>query len=290
MKRKIQDWKKSEVENLSKLMENNEIIGLCSLDKVRTSQIQTLRKRFRGDIVFKCSKNNLIRLALKKSAKVKPNLEKLEEHLQGSNLLIFTNINPFKVSILFQQNKVKLPARAGDIAINDIIIPEGNTGIPPGPVISEFSEMGLPNKIEGGSIWITKDTVIVKKGQPVSDKIASLLSKLGIKPMEGTLNLKAAYESGLIHLTDVLKIDLESIKSEINYATSAAFNLALNSGYPIPEILPSLLSRAILEAKNLMFSALLFEKETIPLILSKCHNQALALTSKLEEKGLPSAA
>ena len=289
MNRKVQDWKKSEVKNLKTLMENNKTVALCSLHKVRASQIQELRKKFRNEVILKCVKNNLVRLALKEGAKAKPTLGKLEDHIGGSSLLVLSNTNPFKLSFQFQKNKVSLSARAGDIAINDVVIPEGNTGIPPGPVISEFSEMGLPNKIDSGSICITKDTVIAKKGQPISGKIASLLTKLNIKPMEGSLILNVAYDSGLIHLSDVLQLDLETIKNDLSRAASAAVNLAFNSGYPVPEIMPALLSKATLEAKNLMRSAMIFDKEIMPLILSKCHSQALAVSMKLE-KGTQSAA
>ena len=283
MNRKVQDWKKLEVKNLKTLMTSNQTVALCSLYKVRASQIQELRKKFRNEVILKCVKNNLVRFALAEGAKEKPTLGKLEDHVNGSSLLVLSNINPFKLSIQFQQNKVSLSARAGDIAINDIVIPEGNTGIPPGPVISEFSEMGLPNKIESGSICITQDTVIIKKGQPISSKIASLLSKLNIKPMEGSLILKAAYDSELIHLSDVLQLDLETIKNNLSGAVSAAVNLAFNSGYPVSEIMPALLSKATLEVKNLMQSAMIFDKENMPLILSKCHGQALAVSIKLEK-------
>ena len=53
---------------------------------------------------------------------------------------MFTNLNPFKLNLTFDKNKIFLPAKGGDIAPNELVIPAGNTGINPGPVLSEFKE------------------------------------------------------------------------------------------------------------------------------------------------------
>ena len=88
----------------------------------------------------------------------------------------------------------------------------------PGPVISELSDVGLPTKIESGSIWITRDTVVARKGEVISAKLASILSRLGIKPIKAGLTLKAAYEDGLIHPGEVLQINLEKTFEDLKEA------------------------------------------------------------------------
>ena len=52
---------------------------------------------------------------------------------------MFTNINPFKLNSILSQKKC-FGIKGGDIASKEIIIPAGNTGITPGPVLSEFKE------------------------------------------------------------------------------------------------------------------------------------------------------
>jgi large subunit ribosomal protein L10 len=284
-KKKVKEWKKQEVEELAKLFENYKVIAISSLHKVKTAQIQELRRRFRDEVKFRCSKNTLIKRALQKVSEKKPKIVELEKYLEGPNLLIFTNLDPFKLSILFEKNKINLPASAGDIAPEDIVVPEGNTGLTPGPVISELGEVGLPTKIEGGSIWITRDTVVVRKGEVISYKLASILSKLGIKPIKAGLTLKVAYEDGLIHPGELLQINLERTVEDLKEAVSFAYNLAVNSGYQTPETLPVLLAKAVMAAKNLSVNAAVFEKETLPTLLAKSYMEATALSQKLNEKG-----
>ena len=281
LEKKVKDWKKAEVEELAKLIENYKVVALSDLYKVKTAQIQELRKRFGDEVKFRCVKNTLARFALKKVSEKKPGVEKLEEYLKGSNLFIFTNISPFKLSILFEKNKINLPASAGDVAPEDIVVPEGNTGMSPGPVISELSDVGLPTKIESGSIWITRDTVVARKGEVISAKLASILSRLGIKPIKAGLTLKAAYEDGLIHPGEVLQINLDRYVEDFKEAVSFAYNLAVNAGYPTPETLPILLSKALNEARNLAIHAMVFEKETLPIVLGKAYSEGVILAKKL---------
>jgi len=281
LEKKVKDWKKAEVEELAKLIENYKVVALSDLYKVKTAQIQELRKRFGDEVKFRCAKNTLARFALKKVSEKKPGVEKLEEYLKGSNLFIFTNISPFKLSILFEKNKINLPASAGDVAPEDIVVPEGNTGMSPGPVISELSDVGLPTKIESGSIWITRDTVVARKGEVISAKLASILSRLGIKPIKAGLTLKAAYEDGLIHPGEVLQINLDRYVEDFKEAVSFAYNLAVNAGYPTPETLPILLSKALNEARNLAIHAMVFEKETLPIVLGKAYSEGVILAKKL---------
>ena len=281
LERKVKDWKKAEVEELAKLIENYKVVALSDLYKVKTAQIQELRKRFGDEVQFRCVKNTLAKFALKKVSEKKPSVEKLEEYLKSSNLFIFTNISPFKLSILFEKNKINLPASAGDVAPEDIVVPEGNTGMSPGPVISELSDVGLPTKIESGSIWITRDTVVARKGEVISAKLASILSRLGIKPIKAGLTLKAAYEDGLIHSGEVLQINLDRYVEDFREAVSFAYNLAVNAGYPTPETLPILLSKALNEARNLAIHAMVFEKETLPIVLGKAYSEGVVLAKKL---------
>src|SRR5579875_2788685 len=109
--------------------------------------------------------------------------------LDGQNALIFTNMNPFKLFLVLEKSKVSLPARAGDIATENIIIPSGNTGIPPGPVLSEFKEAGVPTRIESGNIFVSKDTIVARPGDSISPKLAGLLARLNLKPIKAGLSI-----------------------------------------------------------------------------------------------------
>lgn len=281
---KARELRRLEVERLAKLLSKYRVIAVCDLAKVRTVQLQTLRAKFRGQILFRVAKNNLLRLALEKVARQKPGLEKLKEFLEGQNLFVFTDIPAFKLSLLFEQNKVMLPARVGDLAQTDIVVRKGNTGLPPGPIISDFSDLGIPTKIESGNIMVIRDTVVVRAGETINEKAAGLLGKLGIKPIEARLKIKVAYEDGVIYPAELLAINLEVFRRELEEAVQAAYSLAVNAAIPTPETIPVLLAQAFSEAWSLLTYTQIPTPENLPALLAKARSEALALTHKLAER------
>jgi large subunit ribosomal protein L10 len=281
---KAKELKRLKVEELAELLEKYRVIAVCDLMKVRTIQLQTLRTKFKDQLLFKVAKNNIVRFATDRVAPRKPGLEKLKEFLEGQNLFVLTDLSVFKLSILFEQNKIMLPAKVGDVAQTDIIVHKGNTGLPPGPIISDFSDLGIPTKIESGNIMITRDTVVVKAGETITEKAAGLLGKLGIKPIEAKLRIKAAYEDGIVYPADVLMVDLEGFRRDLETAVQAAYNLTLNAAIPTPETMPLLLAKASGEALNLLTHAKIPTPETLPSILAKARSEASALAQKLASK------
>ena len=117
-----------------------------------------LRKNFRGELVMLVAKNKISAIALKRAGL--QNADEFVSKLTGQNALIFTNMSPFKLYLVLEKSKVNLPARAGDVASDDIVVPAGNTGIPPGPVLSEFKEANVQTRIESGSIYVSRDSVV----------------------------------------------------------------------------------------------------------------------------------
>ncbi|RJS77569.1 50S ribosomal protein L10, partial [Candidatus Bathyarchaeota archaeon] len=181
----------------------------------------------------------------------------------------------------------KTTAKAGDIAAFDVVVPAGNTGQPPGPIISQLNAAGLPTRIEAGSVWITKDTLVAKKGEVISERLASVLSKLGIKPVEAGLVMKVVYDNGLIITQEHLQIDIEKTTQEIVNAHGEAFALSVSVAYPTKENMVTLLQLAHQEAYALSINAAIPTKETIVDLVRKAHAQMLSLSSRLpslEEK------
>ncbi len=274
------EWKMKEVEELSKLINEYKVIGVASLQKVRTSQLQMVNKMLKGSVIFHVSKNTLMRRALEKSEKNKTNVKKLTDHITGSNVFMFTNTDPFKLSLTLRKNKVKISAKAGDVAQKDIIVPAGNTGLPPGPIIAELAEVGLPTRIETGSVIITKDTCVANKGDVISPQLASALSKLSIKPIEVNLTVNVAYDNGLIVTSDLLQIEPGTVEKQFQEAVNAALNLAYNSGYPTKETVPLFLIKAKMESYTLAMNTAYPAREVIPDILRKAYAEMLNLSSQ----------
>ena len=272
--------KARQVEEIKKLLSQYKVVGIASLEKVRAAQLQELKKKLEKQVYMRVFKNTLVKRAIEELNDSR--LKKLEEYLTGANIFLFTNMNPFKLSILLEKNKVKAIAKAGDKAVNDIIVPAGNTGLPPGPVISQFSAVGIPTRIESGSVWINKDTLVCKKGEVISLQLANILSKLGIKAVEIGLTLKVVYDDGQIITEEDLMIDLEEIRKSIEEAQSYAFNLSINAAIPMPENISLLLQKAQQEAYTLAVNAAVPTKETIEDLLRKAYAEALSLSQQIK--------
>jgi len=274
--------KADEVKELTSFLSQYNALGIASLQKVRAAQLQKLKKKLEKSAYIRVVKNSLIKRAVSET-KDKVGIENLEEHLTGPNLFLFTNLNPFKLVILLEKSRVTAKARAGDVAAFDVIVPAGNTGLAPGPIISQFTAVGLRTRIESGSVWVSKATLVVKKGEAISTQLASLLSKLGIKPVEVGLSLKVVYDDGLILTEEELKVDLDEVRRSVEEAHQYAFNLSLEAAIPLPENISYLLRLAHQKASSLALNAGIINKDTVADLVRKANAEMLSLSEKLDE-------
>ena len=268
----------SEVEEVAQLIKKYKVIGIASLQKVRAAQLQEFKKNLADKVFMRVIQNTLMKRAIENINK-KPELKKLVEYLEGSNIYLFTDLNPFKLALLLEKGKVITTAKSGDIAAFDVIVPAGNTAQPPGPVISQLNAVGLPTRIESGSVWISKDTLVAEKGDVISERLAGILSKLGIKPVEAGLVMKVAYDESLIITEEQLLTDLDEIRRSIENAHVDAFGLSLSVAYPTMENRETLVQIAHQEAYVLAINAVISTKETIKDLIGKAHAEMLSLSA-----------
>jgi large subunit ribosomal protein L10 len=283
VQREYNQKKISTIDKVADLANRYPVIVITQLSKVRSAQLMAVRKVLRGNAEIFVVKNTLATMALKKAG-IK-NAEELLSHLTGQNALLFSNLDPFKLYLLLEKNRVSLAARAGDIAPNDIVVPAGNTGQPAGPVLSEFREAGVQTKIESGSIWVVKDSVAAKTGTAISPKLASLLSKLGIKPIRAGLAITLAYEGGIIYMADAVAIDLEEYRENLVSGYGSSKALAVYVGYVTKETGPLIIANAYREAFALAVEVGEITPESAPMILGRAEAEAGALLAKAKEKG-----
>ncbi len=287
--RRVALQKAEEIEEIRNLIQQYKVIGVAGLQKVRAAQLQELRRKLENSAYLQVIKNTLIKRAIAE-CKNKQGIENLQEYLSGSNIFLFTNINPFKLVLLLEKSRVKTTAKSGDVAAHDVIIPAGNTGLPPGPIISQFSAVGLPTRIEAGSVWINRDTLVVKKGEIIEARLAGVLSKLGIKSVEVGLAIKAAYDEGLIITEEQLRLDMDAVRRGIEEAHALAFNLSLNAAYPLPENIILLLQTAHHRAYQLALNASIITNDTIVSLIRRAYTEMLSLSirlAKVNEKAVP---
>lgn len=279
--------KSSEVEAIKDILKEYKSIGIASLQKVRASQLQELKKSMVGKVYLRVLKNTLVKLAIDELNK--EDLKQLEAYLEGSNVYLFTDLNPFKLALLLERGKVKTTAKANDIAAMDVVIPAGNTGQPPGPVISQLNAVGLPTRIESGSVWISKDTLVVRKGEPINERLAGVLSKLGIKAVELGISMRAVFDNGLMITGDQLKVDVNATRKSVESSNQEAFALALEIGYTSKDTIKPLLQRAHQKAIALSVGAAIPTKDTIADLIRKANAEMSSLSSAVE-KVAPKAA
>jgi len=271
------------LEEIQLAARNHEVIAASRLYKVRAAQLMLLRKGLHKDLKIIVVKNRIAQRALKESGLSE--IDRFADALEGQNALIFTNIDPFKLYLILEKSRVNMPAKAGDVATDEIIIPAGNTGLPPGPVLSEFKEAGVPTRIDTGSIWVNKDTVVAHPGDIISPKLAGLLSKLGLKPIRAGISINQTYFDGVTLEEKDVRIDPQQYLNSIKEAFTSGFKLALEASYPTQETIPILIGNASMDARSLAVQSGYVTSETVRDTLSLAEARAKTILEKAKEKG-----
>ncbi|AEF96485.1 50S ribosomal protein L10 [Methanotorris igneus] len=286
--RKIAPWKIEEVKTLKELLKSKPVVAIVDMMEVPARQLQEIRDKIRGKMILRMSRNSLIIRAIKEVAEEtnNPEFAKLADYVEKGAAILVTDMNPFKLFKELEASKTPAPIKGGAIAPCDIKVQKGSTGMPPGPFLGELKSVGIPAAIEKGKIVIKEDKVVVKAGEVVSHKLATILSTLGIKPIKVGLNLLAAYEDGIIYTPDVLKIDEEEFISKIQNAYMHAVNLSVNAAIPTKATIEMLIQKAFLNARAVSVESAFLTDKTASDIIGKAYAQMLALAGKLSDDAL----
>ena len=268
-------------QQLQELPKKYNVLALVRMEKVRASQLLPLRKKLQGEVEIFSVKDKVARLALEKAGVT--GVDKFIDKLEGQCLFMFTNMSPFKLNVLLGKNKVMLFARGGDNASMDVVIPPKNTGIAPGPMLTDFKENNIPTKIDQGTIWIMKETVPVKKGEPISEKLAGLLTKLDIKAIEAGIVLNSALEEGLVYQQEEMIIDVEKFRNDLAQAHQQAVSLSIEAAYITADNIEQILAKAAQSARSVSTEAGYMTEDTKEQILQKAHGQAQGVASKAKD-------
>ncbi len=277
---KIAKYKKKIVEDFARLIKEYPIIAAVDMENLPAPQLQKMRGQLREMIVLKMAKRRLISIAIEQAKKDKSEIGKIEPYLTGMPALLFTKENPFKLYKILGKSKSSAPAKAGQIAPFDLIIPAGPTAFAPGPIIGELGMLGIKTSVEGGKIAVVSDSVVVKEGEVITPKVAELLTRFNIKPMEIGLNITAVYEDGTIYKRDVLTIDEAAFLEKLQKAHAGAFNLAVEAGYYTKEVVETIIPKAFNEAKALAKEANIMCDLLAGELVETAERQALNLKAK----------
>lgn len=263
---------------LQELPKKHKVMALVKLDKVRGAQILPLRKTLKDAVLFVNIKDKVAKKAF--DGLDVPGITDIAKELVGQCMFMFTDMSPFKLNVLLGKNKIMMAARGGDVSSIDIVVPEMNTGIAPGPMLTEFKDAGIPTKIDQGTIWISRDTTPVLRGEVIEEKLASILGKLDIKPVEAGISLYVALEDGLLYTADDLTIDLDEFKDAILLAHQEAVSLSIEAAYVTPENVPAILAKASQHARSLSVESGFVTDQTVELIIQRADAHARSVADR----------
>jgi len=282
----VAEWKFKEVEDLTKIIKDNSVIGIAEIGSIPAPQMQQMRENLREKMVIRSSKNTLIFRALDDTEKNIKNITALKEIITGQTALIATDLNPFKLFNQLKKTRSKAPARGGEIAPEDIMVKKGDTPFKPGPIVGDLQKVGIPASIQGGKVVINKDKVLVKEGEVISSDIAQMLTRLEIYPIEIGISLHGCYEDGFIFKPDVLDVDMDQYMSQIRLAASSAFNLAVETAWVNKLTVQPLIMKAYRDSYNLAVDQGIVNKETVKQIIAKAHRSMVSVASNVKDEGL----
>ncbi|MBW3010683.1 50S ribosomal protein L10 [Candidatus Woesearchaeota archaeon] len=268
------DWKKRLVKDYEKLLEEYPVIGIVNFSSLPVPQLQQMREKLRKDVVIRGGRKKLFNRAIDNMSKKIAGLEKLKEYTaKGLPGILFTKENPFSLYKKLQKSKTAAPAKAGQTAPKDIVVPAGPTSFSPGPIIGELGSAGIKAGIEGGKVVIKADSTVVKEGQEINAQMAGLLSRLGIHPMEIGLNIVAIFEEGTVYPKSVLSIDEKKFIEDLGTAGQWAFNLAMNAGILTKETTELMITKAFNDAKALALAQDIMADAVMEDLLAKANAQ-----------------
>ena len=278
----VADWKKNEVSQLQDFVKSAEVVGLVDVSGIGAKQMLDMRASLRDlGVKLRMSRNRLLKRAIESSSKDKKGVEQVVEALEPKQLALFSSTaNPFKVFQMLLESQTQAPAKGGEIASYDIVIEKGPTPFPAGPIVGDFQNAGFPAAIEKGKIVIRKKHTATAKGDVITEEVASALAKLEIYPITVGMQLLGAFDGETFYLSDVLNIDMEAFRGNVQNATAQAFNLAFNTKYFTGSVMPSLLSKAQSDALAVAMSTSYPTDSTIKSLLAKAHSAMLGVASK----------
>ncbi|MGA8711189.1 MAG: 50S ribosomal protein L10 [Thermoplasmata archaeon] len=274
----VPEEKIERVKALAVALASKPMVAVVGIRGVPASALQRMRRELRNrDHPITVAPNSAIRHAIEKAVKKRPAFRPLLDQVNDPTAILSAEGNPFSLYQEFLRTRSPTPARGGEIAPADIVVPSGTTSFKPGPIVGELQHAGFPAAIEKGKVILKKDTTIVKAGGTISREVAGLLTRLEIFPLEVGLTLRAVVDGTTFYPPEVLSVDLDERRADVARAAARAVGLAVEIGYPTPQSLPRLLSRAHRRALGLALATGYVTKETIEPLFAKAMREAAAV-------------
>ncbi len=279
-KSKVATWKKDKVENLAREISSSKTVAVLNMEDLPSRELQKIRENVGDKVNLRMTRKTLLRLAL--AASGRKSASKLVEHVdEGMPALLLSELDSFELWQLLKENMSESPAKPGQKAPFDIIIPAGPTNFAPGPILGELGDVGIKAGINAGKIEIKEDSLVVKEGEEINEKLSAILSRLNIRPMKMGLNLIVSLEDETLFLRKTLDVDSEEYGKDLEKSYSDAVKLAYGVGIINKVTAKLLLQKAETDAMKLAYSQSILTDKVKDLLLVKANADATKLTGEI---------
>jgi len=234
-------------------------IMITLVDNVRSLQFQKIRAMLRGKAEIVMGKNSLMKRAVRLLIKSegRSDLNALLPYLKRNVGIVFVydTFSLREVKKIFENETVGAPAKAGQTAQCDVVLPAGPTGLEP-TMTSFLQAVGISSKIVKSQIDIVSDTVLFRKGERVGASAAMLCLKMKIMPFKYGLEPVICYEDRSLFDPSVLDITEDAIFARFSDAVNTVASISLAAGYPTAASVPHSFNNAF---KNVLAVAVATE-------------------------------
>ncbi len=265
------------VDARKKLVGKYKVIGIVQLKGVPDRLLQSTKNALRQNTKFIMGRKTLLKRILESNADTK----KLVEGLTDTSAIILSNDDPFELHSKFSSNSLRLAAKPGQIAPDDVSIKAGETGIQPGQTVTDLKSAGIDVQIQKGKVVIAKDKVIVKKGEVIGTGMAKGLHTLDILPFMAIIEPSVLLSDGILFNKKALSINAQFLTRELAACFGRALSLSLEANIINNYTINNFIAKAYNNALNLGLEAKLPDSGIVDLLLAGAAAQAAALNSKM---------
>lgn len=267
--------KASFVEEHKKLLDSYKVIGVVQLSSIPDRLLQSTKNRMRHDVRFIMGRKSMLVRILESSEKTK----NLASELSGTSAIILSNDDPFELYGKFKSNSLRLAAKPGQVAPEDVNVQAGETGIQPGQTVTDLKSAGVDVQIQKGKVVIAKDKVLVKKGDTISSKVAKALHTLDILPFNAVIEPTVLFADNMLFSRAVLGINKESTTNGIAMCFRNALGLCFEANIINAYTIEKFITKAYNNAMHVGLEAKALDSGIVELLLSNAAMHAAALDS-----------
>lgn len=266
------------VEEQRKLLKKYKVIGVVQLKGVPDRLLQSTKNQLRATTKFVMGRKTLLHMILEGDKQAKM----LAGDITETSAIILSNEDPFALYGKFKSNSMRLAAKPGQVAPEDVSIVEGETGIQPGQTVTDLKSAGIDVQIQKGKVVITKTKVVVKKGEVISGNMAKALHTLDVLPFRAVIEPISLLSEGMVFNKRVLGITQESTTQELMLCFRNALCICLEANIINSYTINTLIAKAYNGALHLGLEAKLLDSGIVDLLLASAASQAAALNSKID--------